>query len=74
MTTTANAVHMVGTRICVAPDCEEAGTLVEFHSQRTEGHALTQVTLRWRCRARHAWQETYAHGKGPTTIEIEQVR
>lgn len=74
MTTTANAIHMVGTRICVAADCDEAGILVEFHTARAKDNALTQVTLRWRCRARHAWQETYAHGGASTTIEIEQVR
>ncbi len=56
MTTTAKAIHMVGTRICVASECDEAGILVEFHTQRAQDNTLTQVTLRWRCPACHAWQ------------------
>ena len=74
MTTTANAVHLVGTRICVGSDCEMAGVLVEFHTRPAKDHTLTDVVLRWRCPACHAWQESYTHGGDSTIIEIEQAR
>ncbi len=75
MTTTADVIHTTAIRTCVAPDCNEGGILVEFHTRPAEGVPhLTDVTLRWRCRARHAWQESYTGQDGSTTVEIEQVR
>jgi hypothetical protein len=36
--------------------------LVELHTQPAKSDpTLTDVTLRWRCRARHAWQDTCEH-------------
>ena len=75
MSTTANAVHTIATRICVAVDCDESGILVELHTQPAKSDpTLTDVTLRWRCQARHAWQDTYVHDGATTIIETVQVR
>jgi hypothetical protein len=75
MTTTTNATHTVAERICVASGCRETGVLVELHTRPARSDpTLTDVTLRWRCRARHAWQDTYAHDGSSTIIETVQVR
>jgi hypothetical protein len=75
MSTTANAVHTVAERICVAPGCDNTGVLVELHTRPAKANpTLTDVTLRWRCQTRHAWQETYTHDGVSTVIETVQVR
>lgn len=73
--TKGDAIHIVEARSCVALGCYETGVLVEFHTRPARSDPiLTNVTLRWRCRSLHAWEETYVHDGTATRIDVEQVR